>query len=81
MRAVDEWNKCSKNVVSAQTVDSFKRRLDKCMAEGDGWKVLSVQKLPCVGHLAFSSLLICPVFVREMKHDTTFECQTVRSNL
>ena len=33
-RVVDEWNKLSSHVVSANTLDSFKRRLDKFMDEG-----------------------------------------------
>ena len=30
-RVVDEWNKLSINVVNAETIDSFKTRLDKFM--------------------------------------------------
>ena len=44
-RAVDEWNRLNNNnnnnnnnTVSAQTLGSFKRRLDKFMDENDGWK-------------------------------------------
>lgn len=41
------WYKLSKNVVSALTVDSFKRKLFKLyMDEEDRWLVLSVQELP-----------------------------------
>ena len=34
-RVVDEWNRLSSQVVSANSIDSFKRRLDKFM-DGDG---------------------------------------------
>ena len=38
-RAVDEWNRLNNNnTVSAQTLGSFKRRLDKFVDENDGWK-------------------------------------------
>ncbi len=39
-RVVDEWNRLSSHVVSGNTVDSFKRRLDKFIdgkIDGDGW--------------------------------------------
>ncbi len=38
-RVVDEWNRLSSHVVSANTMDCFKRRLDKFMdgEDGDGW--------------------------------------------
>ena len=32
---VDEWNRLSNDIVSAQTMGSFKRRLDKFMGEDD----------------------------------------------
>ena len=35
-RVVDEWNKLPKEIVSAETVVSFKNRLDKHM-DGKGW--------------------------------------------
>ena len=34
-RAVDEWNRFSHRIVSGETMGSFKRRLDKFMAEDD----------------------------------------------
>ena len=42
-RTVDEWNRLNNNnndnnTVSAQTLGSFKRRLDKFMEEDDRWK-------------------------------------------
>ncbi len=36
-RVVEEWNKLSKKVVSARTINCFKRRLDKYMDEDDRW--------------------------------------------
>ena len=36
-RVVEEWNKLSKHVVSAGTVDTFKKRLDISMDEGNRW--------------------------------------------
>ena len=39
-RVVDEWNRL--NIVSAQTLGSFKRRLDKFMDEDDRWKYAEV---------------------------------------
>ncbi len=36
-RVVDEWNRLSSHVVSANTMDSFKRRLDKFMDGEDRW--------------------------------------------
>ena len=36
-RAVEEWNKLSKLVVSAGTVDTFKKRLDISMDEENRW--------------------------------------------
>ena len=37
-RVVDEWNGRSNYIVSAETMGSFKRRLDKFMDEDDdGW--------------------------------------------
>ena len=36
-RVVDEWNRLSKDVVSAKTVDSFKKRLDRYMDEEKRW--------------------------------------------
>ena len=33
-RVVDEWNGLSNQVVSAKTIESFKRRLDKYMHGG-----------------------------------------------
>ncbi len=35
-RVVDEWNRLSGHVVSANTIDSFKKRLDKFMDGDDG---------------------------------------------
>ena len=37
-RVVDEWNRLSNQVVSAKTLESFKRRLDKHMDGDDRWK-------------------------------------------
>ena len=37
-RVVDEWNGLSNQVVSGESVGSFKRRLDKFMDGGDRWK-------------------------------------------
>ena len=34
-RVVDEWNRLSSHVVSANTIDTFKKRLDKFM-DGEG---------------------------------------------
>ena len=34
-RVVDEWNALSGQVVSARTIESFKRRLDRHMDESD----------------------------------------------
>ena len=36
-RVVDEWNKLSVNVVNAETIDSFKKRLDEFMDDSDRW--------------------------------------------
>ncbi len=36
-RVVDVWNMLSVHVVSANTTDSFKRRLDKFMDGEDRW--------------------------------------------
>ncbi len=36
-RVVDEWNRLSSYVVSANTIDSFKRILDKIMDGEDRW--------------------------------------------
>ncbi len=36
-RVANEWNKLSSHVVSANTIDSFKRRLDKFMHGEDRW--------------------------------------------
>ena len=37
-RVVDEWNKFNNHIVKAQTLGSFKRRLDKFIGEDDRWK-------------------------------------------
>ena len=55
---VEYWNKLSKQVLSAGTVDTFKKRLDISIGEENRWWVLGTQKLPCLGQLAFCSLLI-----------------------
>ena len=34
-RVVNEWNRLGEHVVSAETIDSFKRRLDKFMDDSD----------------------------------------------
>ena len=36
-RVVDEWDRLGNHIVSAQTLGSFKRRLDKFMDEEDRW--------------------------------------------
>ena len=36
-RVVNEWNRLGEHVVSAETIDSFKRRLDKFMDDSDRW--------------------------------------------
>ena len=36
-RMVDEWDRFSNHIVSAETIGSFKRRLDKFMNEDDRW--------------------------------------------
>ncbi len=36
-RVVDEWNRLSSHVVSANTIDSFKKMLDKFMDGDDRW--------------------------------------------
>ena len=36
-RVVDEWNKLSVYVVNAETIDSFKTRLDKFMDSEGRW--------------------------------------------
>ncbi len=36
-RVVDEWNRLSSHVVSANTIDTFKKRLDKFMDGEDRW--------------------------------------------
>ena len=36
-RVVDDWNRLSREVVSAESLGSFKRRLDKCMDRDDRW--------------------------------------------
>ena len=36
-RVVGEWNKLSEYVVGAETIDSFKKRLDKFMDNDDRW--------------------------------------------
>ena len=48
-RVVEEWNKLSKHVVSAGTVDIVKKRLDISMDDEKRWQVLGAQELPCVG--------------------------------
>ena len=57
-RIVEEWNKLGKHVISAGTVDTCKKRLDIPIDEENKWYVLSVQELPCVGQLAFCSIII-----------------------
>ena len=37
LKVVNEWNKLGRHVVSAETVGSFKKRLDECMAREDRW--------------------------------------------
>ncbi len=36
-RVVDEWNRLSSHVVSGNTIDSFRKRLDKFMDGKDRW--------------------------------------------
>ncbi len=36
-RVVDEWNRLSSHVVSANTINTFKKRLDKFMDGKDRW--------------------------------------------
>ncbi len=50
-RVVDEWNRLSSHVVSTNTIDTFKRRLDKFMDREDRrwWVVPGVEELPSVG--------------------------------
>ena len=55
---VEEWNKLSKHVVSATTVNSFKKRLDISMDKENGWEVLGEQELLCVDQVAFCWLLV-----------------------
>ena len=37
-RVVNEWNRFNNHIVSAQTLGSFNRRLDKFMDKDDKWK-------------------------------------------
>ncbi len=58
-RVVDEWNRLSSHVVSANSIDTFKKRLDRFM-DGDGrwrWVVLGVLELPSVGRFVSCRLL------------------------
>ena len=45
---VEKWNKLNKHVVSAGTVDTFKKKLDITMDEENRWLVLGAHVLPCV---------------------------------
>ena len=36
-RVVNEWNRLSRQVVSANTIDCFKKRLDRFMDNDDRW--------------------------------------------
>ncbi len=36
-RVVDEWNRLSSHVVSGNTIDTFKKRLDRFMDGEGGW--------------------------------------------
>ena len=36
-RVVNQWNRLGRHVVSAETVGSFKKRLDECMDREDRW--------------------------------------------
>ena len=36
-RVVNDWNRLSRHVVSAETIGSFKKRLDECMDRDDRW--------------------------------------------
>ena len=36
-RVVNDWNRLSSHVVEANTIESFKRRLDSFMDEDDKW--------------------------------------------
>ena len=36
-RVVDDWNRLNNHIVSAQTLGSFTKRLDKFMDEDDKW--------------------------------------------
>ena len=53
-RVGDEWNGLGNHIVSAETMESFKRRLDKFMDEDDGWNLAAVftKGLPWVSLMA-----------------------------
>ena len=36
-RVVHDWNRLGRHVVSAESIDSFKRQLDECMDCDDRW--------------------------------------------
>ncbi len=36
-RVVKDWNRLANHVVNAETIDSFKKRLDECMDRDDRW--------------------------------------------
>ena len=64
---VEEWDKLSKQVVRAGTVDTLKKRLDISMDEENKWLVLGAQGLPSVSKVASCSLLI---FLCSYVHNT-----------
>ena len=69
----DEWNGLSSQIVSAETMESFERRLDKFM-DGDGkWNQAAVltQGLPRVGVTVFYSFLYFLVLLFSYVHART----------
>ncbi len=36
-RVVEDWNRLGRRVISAETIGSFKKRLDECMDRDDRW--------------------------------------------
>ena len=36
-RVVNDWNKLGRHVVKAESIGSFKKRLDECMDRDDRW--------------------------------------------
>ena len=54
-RVVDEWNRLSNHIVGADTMESFKRRLDKCLDEDNrwNWAAMLIQGLSRAASLIF----------------------------